>query len=162
VEGRVVSEHGEASAVSAEQQIANLCFRYAELVDGAEFDALGEMFAQSTYGTREQSMPGKYVPAAMRATVHLYDDGTPCTKHVMTNLQVYVDDDTHARARSCFTVMQAVPGVLPLQPILTGRYADTFELIDGEWRFTERVVKMEQFGDTTHHMLKPLKEDGTI
>jgi hypothetical protein len=80
----------------------------------------------------------------------------------MTNLQVYVDDDTHARARSYFTVMQAVPGVLTLQPILTGRYADTFELIDGQWRFTERVVKMEQFGDTTHHMLKPLNEDGTI
>ncbi len=52
--------------------------------------------------------------------------------------------------------------MLPLQPILTGRYADTFELIDGQWRFTERVVKMEQFGDTTHHMLKPLNEDGTI
>jgi hypothetical protein len=64
VEGRIVSGHGGSPAVSAEQQIANLCFRYAELVDGAEFDALGEMFAHSTYGTREQSMPGKYVPTA--------------------------------------------------------------------------------------------------
>ena len=142
----------EGGVVSVEQQIANLCFRYAELVDGAEFDALGEMFAHSTYGTREQSMPGTYVPAAMRATVHLYDDGTPRTKHVLGTVIVEVDDDAGtAGARCAFTVFQAADGA-PLQPVLSGRYHDQFERVDGTWRWRERFVYPDLEGDLSRHM----------
>jgi hypothetical protein len=42
----------------------------------------------------------------------VYDDGTPRTKHVITNMIIEADDAAGtAAARSYFTVLQAVPGV---------------------------------------------------
>ena len=29
---------------------------------------------------------------------------------------------------------------MPLQPVLSGRYHDQFERVDGEWRWVERMV----------------------
>ena len=49
-------------------------------------------------------------------------------------------------------VFQATPSV-PLQPIVTGRYRDRFERVDGEWRFAEREMGVEQFGDVSDHLL---------
>ena len=54
-------------------------------------------------------------------------------------------------ARSYFTVLQAVPG-FTLQPILAGRYHDEFEHVDGEWRFTDRLILPDLIGDLSHHM----------
>ena len=59
------------------------------------------------------------------------------------------------RSRSCyFTVLQAVPG-LTLQPILAGQYHDEFERVDGDWRFTDRVILPDLIGDLSHHMRPP-------
>ncbi len=75
------------------------------------------------------------------STARLYPDGTPWTKHVTTNLILEIDEAAdHATARSYWTVFQAVEG-LPLQPILAGRYLDTFERHDGHWRFVRAAVR---------------------
>jgi hypothetical protein len=76
--------------------------------------------------------------------------GTPCTKHVISNVVVAVDG-VHARAQCYFTVLQARPN-LPLQPILAGRYHDRFERHDGAWWFADRVIHPDLVGDLSHHM----------
>ena len=87
----------------------------------------------------------------------LYEDGTPRTKHVITNLVVDVDDGSaHASARSYFTVLQATDGV-PLQPIIAGRYEDQFEKVDGTWRFSERIIHPDLHGDLSKHMRGPTR-----
>jgi hypothetical protein len=48
--------------------------------------------------------------------------------------------------------MQQTPE-LPLQVIITGRYHDDFERVDGSWRFTRRRMILEQFGDLSHHLM---------
>jgi hypothetical protein len=68
----------------------------------------------------------------LRDMVIIYDDGTPRTKHVTTNIAIEVDEDTGtAVSRSYFAVLQALPG-LPLQTIAAGRYCGRFERSAGQ------------------------------
>ena len=141
--------------ITAATAITNLLHRYAELVDGGDFDALSEMFADADYLMGGGSpLRGKQVGAAMRATVMLYD-GIPRTRHIMTNAIVDVaDDETTADARSSFTVFQATDG-RALQAILIGGYHDTFaNSADGVpgWRFTRREIHVDLVGDTSRHV----------
>src|SRR6266545_380396 len=71
----------------------------------------------------------------LQERVILYDDGTPRTKHVTTNVAIDIDEHAGvAVARSYFTALQALRDIA-LQPIVSGRYEDRFERHDGEWRF---------------------------
>ena len=88
----------------------------------------------------------------LRDNVIVYDDGTPRTKHVITNVAIEVDDQAGtAVSRSYFTVLQEVPN-LALQPIVAGRYHDRFERRDGRWRFVEKRVMSELVGDVSRHL----------
>ena len=85
----------------------------------------------------------------------VYDDGTPRTKHVTTNLGIEVDEaGGTAVARSYFTALKALPD-LPLQPIVSGRYDDRFERRGGQWRFVERRVRTDLVGDLSRHLRRP-------
>lgn len=63
-------------------------------------------------------------------------------------------DGDHIRksavAYSSYVVLMATDG-LPLQPIITGGYVDTFAP-DGGWHFTERRFHVDQVGDLSHHL----------
>jgi 3-phenylpropionate/cinnamic acid dioxygenase small subunit len=139
---------------SAERQIENLLYRYAECVDDGDFDGVSTLFAHADYHLSNPGAGrtrGDSVGATMRASVQTYD-GSPRTKHVMTNAIIEVDEATNtASARSYFTVLQATEG-LTLQPIITGRYADRFECVDGAWRFADRSITIEQFGELSAHL----------
>ena len=88
-----------------------------------------------------------------QSTTRLYEDGTPRTKHLVTNPIILVEEDeSQAAARSYFTVLQSTPE-LPLQPIITGRYEDKFERVDNAWRFTQRRMLPQYFGDLSQHLL---------
>jgi hypothetical protein len=72
----------------------------------------------------------------------------------MTNVMVDVDDDgATARSRSYFTVLQAVPGALALQPVIAGRYRHTYEQVDSAWRVATMHITIDLVGDLGHHML---------
>jgi 3-phenylpropionate/cinnamic acid dioxygenase small subunit len=90
-----------------------------------------------------------------RTMVITYDDGTPRTKHVTTNIIIELDDEAGtAASRAYFTVLQAVSG-LPLQPIVSGRYRDRFAFSGGQWRFAERQVRIDLVGDVSRHLRIP-------
>ena len=72
----------------------------------------------------------------------------------MTNVIVDVaDDGTTASSRSYFTVLQAVPGALALQPVIAGRYRHTYERVEGQWRIATMHIIIDLTGDLGHHML---------
>ena len=142
----------------AQDSIAALVYRYAELLDSGDLDGVAALFEHATWGagTRTERMRGSTEVRRMYDGVILYDDGTPHTKHVITNLVIqHEDGSTHATARSYFTVLQANDGVL--QPIIAGRYHDQFESADGEWRFIERVIHPDLQGDLSRHMRGPTR-----
>ncbi|MET8873322.1 nuclear transport factor 2 family protein [Nocardia sp. NPDC004604] len=133
--------------------VTNLIAKYAELVDAGDFGGVGALFAHAAFigsGTTIRGRAG--VEEMLRSTVIRYEDGTPRTHHVTTNIAIEFDDEANsATARSYVTVFQALPD-LPLQPVAAGRYHDRFERIEGQWRFVERRVRIHLVGDLSHHL----------
>jgi 3-phenylpropionate/cinnamic acid dioxygenase small subunit len=140
------------------REIENLIYRYAELIDAGDLDGVAALFARGRILGVEDGPPETVFEGAARVrqmygmATRLYDDGTPKTKHLTSNVQIYVDDDAGtARATAYYCVSQATPD-LPLQIIVTGRYRDTFHRIDGSWWFDSRTMYVDQVGDTSHHL----------
>jgi ketosteroid isomerase-like protein len=102
------------------EAITTLIYTYAERIDLGDFDGVADLFAQATLtfeGFGEAVSGRDAIAGLYQRTTRRYEDGTPRTKHVMTNVMVEVDDEgTAATSRSYFTVLQAVPGALSLQP----------------------------------------------
>ena len=155
-----------APVTSHEQTVRSikaLMYTYAECVDLARFDELGELFSHGVLTSTsaadpDDGMSGDDVAAFYRATNKVHGDGTLRTRHVASNVIVEVSEDGQtATARSYFAVHQGTEA-LPLQPIVAGRYHDDFALIDGQWRFACRMVIVDQIGDMREHLTFDLSE----
>ena len=145
-----------ADQSSSFRAIENLIATYAELVDAGDFAAVGELLANATFTGGAGSVGGAdAIEKMLQENVIVYDDGTPRTKHVTTNISIEIDDEAGtAISRSYFTVLQALPD-LPLQPIASGRYQDRLERRSGQWRFVERQVRTDLVGDMSRHLRRP-------
>jgi hypothetical protein len=142
----------------ARAAITELVFTYAERIDAGDFEGLAQLFADAVVTAEGAPFETKGVDevlALYRSSTRRYeDDGTPKTKHVTTNLIIDADPDAGtATCRSYFTVLQAVPGSLGLQPIVAGRYRDRFARVDGAWRFAARHMIVDLVGDVSQHLL---------
>ena len=140
-----------------------MIFTYAERIDLGDFDGVADLLAdaQVTAEGSDRVVSGRDgVRAMYEQSTRRYPGGTPLTKHLTTNVVIEVDDDDddRAAARSYFTVLQAVPGALALQPIIAGRYRDRFERewfegAGGAWHFAARHITVDLTGDLGHHLL---------
>ena len=148
---------------TAGEAITKLIYTYAELIDLGDFAGVADLFEHATLtfeGFGDAVRGRDAIEALYARTTRRYEDGTPRTKHVMTNVMVDVDGDGDgegdggsASSRSYFTVLQAVPGELALQPVIAGRYRHGYELADGRWRVTSMHIMIDLMGDLGHHML---------
>ena len=136
--------------------IENLIATYAEFVDDGDFAGVGTLLADATFTGAAGSVSGRdAIEKMLRDSLIVYDDGTPRTKHVTTNIAIEIDEEAGtADSRSYFTVLQALPE-LALQPIVSGRYQDRFERRDGQWHFVERCVRTDLVGDVSRHLRHP-------
>lgn len=136
--------------------IERLLFTYARRIDAGDFAGVGALFAEGTVATEDGTTlatGAEAVEALYVATTRRYGDGTPQTKHVTTNAVVEVDPSgNRAECHSYFTVFQGLAD-FPLQAIISGRYHDTFVRADGGWRFAERRMAPELYGDLSRHLL---------
>ncbi len=129
--------------------LTNKIYRYAELFDTGQFEDFAAQFAHGAWHNADPGADG--VLRYLEAHVLTYD-GSPRTRHVTTNLVIDVDEDAGtATAQSYVTVFQALPD-FPLQPIFSGRYDDQFERVGDEWRWLERRVINDMYGDVSRHV----------
>lgn len=135
--------------------IENLVYTYAERIDAGDLAGVADLFRHG----RIQAGPGMVFEGSDQVrrmydgATRLYEDGTPRTRHVTTNVAVDVDEDAGTgSARSYYTVFQQTDE-LPLQPIIAGHYHDTFHQVDGQWCFDTREMFVDLTGDLTHHLL---------
>lgn len=139
-----------------ERAIRNLLYSYAERVDAGDFDGVSALFADAEVfmaGPDRPAVPGSMVGRVMARFVLLHE-GSPRTKHLVDNTLIEPVSVDEVRTRSVFTVMQAVPGLLPLQAVASGRYHDRFVRgADGAWRFAERTMLVDAHGDVSQHLV---------
>jgi 3-phenylpropionate/cinnamic acid dioxygenase small subunit len=137
--------------------IANLLYTYAERMDAGDFKGAADLFTHATIrrmrGDKEVLLTSRDLLEHWKEVVIVYPDGTPRTKHVVTNPIIEVDEDKGtATSRSYYTVFQQTDEV-PLQPVASGRYHDRFERVDGKWRFVYRDYSMlDMVGSIGRHV----------
>ena len=153
----------ETMTTPSEVAICNLLYRYAETVDQGRFEDLAtDLYAdcQFVVGSGPRLDGQRMVELLGRTTIR-YADGTPRTKHVITNPIVEVDEVAgSATCRSNYVVFQQTD-TLALQAIVAGRYRDKFVRVGGEWRFAERDYSLvDMVGDISQHLRMNLKPPG--
>lgn len=136
-------------------EILNLLYRYCELMDGGRLEEAAALFRHAR--VKVSGTAGFAAEAEMlelwRRHVIIYPDGTPRTKHVVSNPIVEIDETgQRAKVRSYYSVYQATED-FPLQLIAAGRYHDEFERVDGRWRFAWRDYTLFDLqGDLSRHL----------
>lgn len=143
----------------AARAIEALLYTYAERIDAGDFAGVADLFAHGRIQAAPDAPPERTfagrerVLALYRGSVRLHADGTPRTRHVTSNAIVELDGSgERASARSVYTVFQQVEDA-PLQPIVCGRYHDTFQRIEGAWWFDTRTMFVDLVGDLGRHLL---------
>ncbi len=154
----------------ADTQITNLLYRYAECIDAGDLPGAAALFEHARIRIGGSDAAHDTIDAAgllgiWRSLIVIHPDGTPRTKHVTTNAIVEIDERAGtASCRSYYTVLQQTDE-LPLQIIVTGRYHDRFECVDGQWRFSYRdLTLIDMVGDVSQHLnhaIKPAAQTGT-
>jgi 3-phenylpropionate/cinnamic acid dioxygenase small subunit len=144
----------------AETQITNLLYRYAECIDAGDLPGAAALFERARVRIGDSdadTVDSARLLGIWRSMIVLHPDGTPRTKHVTTNPIIEIDEGAGtASCRSYYTVLQQTDE-LPLQTIVTGRYHDRFERVDGQWRFSYRdLTLIDMVGDVSRHLTYPI------
>lgn len=136
-----------------ETQILNLLGEYCWNIDQADFDALGALFAAGRLvgpDGLEIASGSEAVSQFYRGSMKLHD-GSPRTKHQITNSIVHVDHEAGtAVVRSSYVLHQMGDGVI--STIMAGRYRDVFARGSAGWHFTERQFFVDLVGDLSEHL----------
>jgi hypothetical protein len=137
-------------------QICTLLFRYAELLNLGEFDAVGEMFRDGRVQVEGNPVAyeGSEAIAAMYRESTNVPSGGPDTLLYTTNVQVEVTGDS-AASRSYFLAVQRRDS--GLVPVVGGRYRDSLLRLDGVWTFKERKMTVDLLGDLGDHLNVPIE-----
>ncbi|MGO8860091.1 MAG: nuclear transport factor 2 family protein [Acidimicrobiales bacterium] len=141
-------------------EITALVNSYALLLDGGDMDAVTALFSHSAWRSERAGSPGgervlhgSEEVRPIYAQIKIYDDGTPRTKHLLTNLTIDLKPGAGTATSHCYwTVLQNLEQGGPIDIILSGQYVDKFEKAQGTWRFAERFIKVDLNGDASAHM----------
>jgi len=137
-------------------EIMNLVYTYPERIDAGDFEGVGELFAEAVFETEGgESLEGSNaVQASFEHWTRRYpDDGTPHTRHCITNPIIEIDEpEGRAVVRYYVTVLQRTDS-FPLQPVWANRYEDRFVRKDGRWRFAHRRGFAHLPGDVSQHLM---------
>jgi 3-phenylpropionate/cinnamic acid dioxygenase small subunit len=139
--------------LSDRSDVAALVHAYASRLDSGDFDGVSALFEHATWRSEStgEVLRGREEVRAVYERVRLYD-GSPRTKHLISNLSIDVEPDVgRAAAECCFTVLQGVDSGDPIQIVLSGRYVDRFERVAGVWRLADRLFVVDLTGDLARH-----------
>ena len=105
----------------AVREIENLLYTYAERLDAGDIDGVAELFTHGRICGVENGPPETVFAGADRVrqmyemATRFYEDGTPKTKHLTTNVRIRVDEAAGtAEGKAYYCVTQATD-VLPFR-----------------------------------------------
>ena len=142
--------------MSAREDILHLLNRYTFTIDTGDLDGFASLFDHGEW-IMEGAEPivGRHQVREAISRIRIYADGTPRTKHVMSNIDIHVDEDAGTARSECYVTVFQQTDDFPLQPIFSGHYFYDFAQVDGAWRFTKRVIRSGLGGDLSAHLKTP-------
>ena len=142
----------------ARSQIERLIFECDMHNDAGDFAQVGKLFAHATIGIDgmgDAVCEGEQGTAdQFRLATRVYPEGGARTHHLSTNLIFAIDDAKGVATCSSHYIMYQATDDLPLQAINAGRNFDTFERIDGTWRWKHRQIRVLLAGNMAHHLVQ--------
>ena len=135
-------------------KILRLMNEYCYRIDAGDLKGFADLFEHGSFHVLGDPSGPDIGSAAVLETLQnviLYD-GKPNTKHVMSNVQIDIDESGMQASAQCYiTVFQALPPEFGLQAIFAGHYRDKFEKTDSGWRFVSRDISPDLIGDLSRH-----------
>lgn len=134
-------------------EIDRLLTEYCFAIDTGRLEDCAALFEHAEFSFEGfATVHGKAGVMGILSGIILHEDGTPRTRHILSNVRIDVaDDGTSAKGQSYVTTLQQA-GDQPLQAVFTGHYFDKFKKIDNKWAFVKRGVFGPHFGDMSRHM----------
>lgn len=136
-------------------EIQKLMYEYCWLVDSGDFDGVVDLLKDADVAY-EGRVAYRHDPVGYAKTtkgMFTYEDGTTKTIHMCIDPIIEVaEDGLTATGKSYTVVLQGITGEFPPQIIWMDRKFDTFEKVDGKWRFASRNFVTRAEGDVSHHL----------
>ncbi|MEE4659489.1 MAG: nuclear transport factor 2 family protein [Halieaceae bacterium] len=142
--------------ISDRLEIQDLCYRYAEIIDSKDFDALRtDVFTEDAhidYGVFGGSVGGleetiSFLKEAMAATVF------PAHQHLNANIRISLDGDEASGRVMCFNPQEMALPDGGTQLFMLGLwYVDTYKRTAQGWRMTSRVEEKSWVFNTPDFM----------
>ena len=153
-----------AASFESYLEVMNLIHAYPDCIDRGDYAGIAELLGDAEIEMGDGNvMTGQ---ANVEAYYHRWtrrypDDGTPHTRHCVTNPIVHIDDDAGTAVVKYYIMVLQRTDELPLQPVWANKYEDTLHFVEGRWRFAKRKGYDHLPGDTSHHLLEvPPQQDG--
>ena len=134
------------------EEILSLLNQYSYCADSGNVEGLVALYEKGEWAMEgEKLYRGAEELREIAAKTIMYEDGTPRTRHINTNIELDIDvENGTANGRRYLTVVQQTDA-LPLQPVFSAIYFDEFIKEDGSWRFARTLVTAPLIGDMSHH-----------
>ena len=135
-------------------EITALIHAYGRRLDSGDFDGVAALFERAVWRSpdRDEVLEGSTAIRRIYDGVHVYEDGTPRTHHLLTNLTIEIDAAGGRASSRCYvTVIQGIVPGEPINIVLGAQYIDKFAQTDGTWHFTERFMVSDLLGDLSRH-----------
>ena len=136
--------------MEAEREIMSLMHQYCAAIDQGDFKAFGQLFAHA-----EWLAEGVAPSPEARRNVIIYEDGTPKTKHVLSNIEITLQANNQSASAHSYVSVYQQTNDFPLQVIFVGEYFDQFECVNDRWRFKRRDIRRSLIGNLTAHLRQP-------
>jgi hypothetical protein len=128
------------TAVSDYDEIANLIAAYGHIYDDGRLEEWAELFKHASYTFLGKKFEGKELLDWITSV-----SIRGAAKHVNFNIAISVDGNRASAVSDFVTVARDPTGRFKadIPEALWGRYEDTFEKVDGKWRFSSRVDSVD-------------------
>ena len=137
-------------------QITHLINQYGFTIDTGDLQGFAQLFenAEWTVEGTEPRVGTQQVLDAL-STVRIYEDGTPRTKHIVSNLDLEINEINNSAESQCYVTVFQQTNDFPLQAIFCGHYFDGFQRVEGLWKFRQRIIRYMMVGDLSAHLNEP-------
>lgn len=136
-------------------EINSLINEYSFTLDSGDLEGFLDLFenGQWVFNNSKPCLGREELWQNVVSRVIIYDDGTPRTRHVSSNIEITISEDELTATSQRYVVVYQQTDELPLQVIYSGHYFDEFvKDAVGGWRFSKCTVRGPLTGNLSYHM----------